>query len=394
MKSDAIFDPAAELPEDWRSGLFVGRIDRGEGPSPVLLRAGRLFDIASSAPTVSDLLEDAAAARLEGEDLGDLASLELSADACAPLRLLSPLDLQCVKAAGVTFAVSTLERVIEERAGGDADKAEDIRARLEHEIGSGLQSVIPGSDEAAALKTALMEAGLWSQYLEVAIGPYAEIFTKAPVLSAIGWGADIGVRSDSGWNNPEPEIVIIADSKGGAVGATLGNDVNLRDLEGRSALLLGKAKDNNASCAVGPFIRLFDDRFSMDDVRRDDVSLRITGEDGFSLEDISSMSKISRDPGDLLRQCFNQHQYPDGAALFLGTMFAPTKDRDGEGGGFTHKEGDRVEISSEKLGRLVNRVTTCDAAPPWEFGLRALMQNLAKRNLIRTPDRKTGNADD
>ncbi len=378
--SGAAFDPAHDLPADWRSGLFAGRIDRGDGPVPVLIREGRVIDVAKTAPTMSDLLEGGILA--DGEDLGDLASLELSASAGAPLRLLCPLDLQCVKAAGVTFAVSTLERVIEERAGGDPARAKDIRAQLENDIGAGLQSVTPGGEEAAALKTALMEAGLWSQYLEVAIGPYAEIFTKTAPLSSVGWGAEIGVRSDSDWNNPEPEIVLVADSAGRAVGAALGNDVNLRDFEGRSALLLGKAKDNNASCAIGPFIRLFDKSFSMDDVRKDDVTLRIEGEDGFTLEDVSSMSRISRDPEELLRQCFNQHFYPDGAALFLGTMFAPTKDRGAEGGGFTHKEGDSVEIASAKLGRLINCVTTCDAAPPWDYGLRDLMRSLAKRNLI------------
>lgn len=375
------FEPSVDLPADWRSGLFAGRIDRGEGPSPVVLRGGRLFDVAKSAATVSDLLEGAAASA-GGEDLGDLAALSLSAHEGEKIRLLSPLDLQCVKAAGVTFAVSTLERCIEERARGDAARAGEIREKLESDVGAGLQSVTPGSKQAEALKAALMAAGLWSQYLEVAIGPYAEIFTKAPVLSSVGWGAEIGVRSDSGWNNPEPEIVIIADSRGKPVGATLGNDVNLRDFEGRSALLLGKAKDNNASCAVGPFIRIFDESFSLDDVRRDEVALRIGGEDGFTLEGASSMRQISRDPADLLGQCFNQHDYPDGVALFLGTMFAPTKDRDAKGGGFTHKRGDVVEISSQRLGRLINRVTTCADAPSWNFGVRDLMRSLAKRNLI------------
>ena len=379
--SAASFNPSDDLPPDWRAGLFAGRIDRGDGPSPVLLRGGRLIDVSRSAATVADLL-DAGAGDKTGEDLGDLEALTLSAQEGGAIKLHSPFDLQCVKAAGVTFAVSTLERVIEERARGDAARANELRAKLEHEVGAGLQSVAPGSSEADALKSALVEAGLWSQYLEVAIGPYAEIFTKGPPLSTVGWGAAIGVRSDSHWNNPEPEIVLAVDSRGEAVGATLGNDVNLRDFEGRSALLLGKAKDNNASCAVGPFIRLFDESFSIDDVRRDEVALHIAGPDGFSLDGVSSMRLISRDPLDLVRQCFNQHQYPDGAALFLGTMFAPTKDRDAPGGGFTHKEGDIVAISSPRLGRLVNRVTACDAAPPWRFGVRELMRSLARRNLL------------
>ena len=379
--SASVFNAAHDLPDDWRSGVFVGRIDRGDGPSPVVLRDGALIDVSKSAATVSDLLE-AGAASAPGENLGGVNALTLAAGDNAAIRLLSPLDLQCVKAAGVTFAVSTLERVIEERARGDAEQAGGIREKLERDIGAKLHSVVPGGAEAAALKSALVEAGLWSQYLEVAIGPDAEIFTKAPVLSSVGWGAEIGVRSDSRWNNPEPEIVLVADRNGEPVGAALGNDVNLRDIEGRSALLLGKAKDKNASCAIGPFIRIFDESFSLNDVRGEDVSLRVAGADGFALEGVSSMRLISRDPEDLLRQCFDQHCYPDGAALFLGTMFAPTQDRDEAGGGFTHHEGDIVEIGSKKLGRLINRVTRCDAAPPWRFGVRDLMRSLAKRKLL------------
>ncbi len=76
------------------------------------------------------------------------------------------------------------------------------------------------------------------------------------------------------------------------------------------------------------------------------------------------------------------HQYPDGAVLYLGTMFAPIEDRDAPGQGFTHHLGDVVSIASEKLGTLTNVVTTCDQAPPWTFGTGALMRNLAKRGLL------------
>ncbi len=284
----------------------------------------------------------------------------------------------------MTFAISAVERVIEERARGDADAAQAVRDSLKNRVGADIRSVKPGSAQAARLKEALIADGLWSQYLEVAIGPDAEIFTKVPVLSSVGWGDWVGIRGDSVWNNPEPEIVMLCDPTGRAVGAALGNDVNLRDIEGRSALLLGKAKDNNASCAVGPFVRLFDQHFTLDDVRKAEVGLSVVGDDGFRLEGRSSMSLISRDPLDLIAQTIGKdHQYPDGFALFLGTMFAPVEDRDVPGRGFTHKRGDVVRVSSERLGTLENKVTTSDAAPPWTFGVMALMRNLAARGLLR-----------
>ena len=371
-----VVELAAMLPDDWRSGRFLGRVLTAEGPTPILIDRGIAYDMCAVAPTVSELIEARAFSPSGGLSLGNAQSLATAYD------LLSPVDLQCVKAAGVTFAVSAIERVIEERARGDSAKAAEVRGGLEARIGGSIRSVVPGSAEAASLKAALIEDGMWSQYLEVAIGPDAEVFTKAPILSTVGYGHDIGVRSDSSWNNPEPEVVIVADSQGRAVGATLGNDVNLRDFEGRSALLLGKAKDNNASCAIGPFIRLFDDGFTMDDVRQATVELLIEGTDGYRLEGVSSMSEISRDPETLLAQACSEHQYPDGFALFLGTLFAPTQDRDEPGRGFTHKSGDRVTISSARLGRLVNNVTTSKLATPWTFGVGELMRNLAARGLL------------
>jgi fumarylacetoacetate (FAA) hydrolase family protein len=376
------------LPQDWREATLVGRIDFGEGPTPILIMGGRLFDVSAVAPTVSAFLDEWTGS-LTGRELGDLEEYDFVrewAGAGNP-RLLAPIDLQCIKAAGVTFAVSAVERVIEERARGDAGRAQSIRDTLKSRVGTDLRAVKPGSDDAAKLKSALISDGLWSQYLEVAIGPHAEIFTKSPLLSAIGWGADIGIRSDSNWNNPEPEIVIVCDGRGRAVGATLGNDVNLRDFEGRSALLLGKAKDNNASCALGPFIRLFDDGFTMDHVRRAAVELEVQGLDNFRLEGRSTMSEISRDPLDLVQQALSEHQYPDGFVLFLGTLFAPTQDRDAQGSGFTHKVGDIVRVSTPTLGVLENRVVTSASAAPWTFGAGALMQNLARRGLLSTSGR-------
>jgi fumarylacetoacetate (FAA) hydrolase family protein len=373
------------LPSDWRQAILVGRLLTREGPTPIVVVEGRVRDVSKHAATVSQLLNGWNGVVPEGTDLGPLDSFGFTVEyaGAKEVRLLSPFDLQCIKASGVTFAISAMERVIEERCRGDASKADSLRASLRDRIGTDIRSVKPGSEEAKKLKAALISDGLWSQYLEVAIGPDAEIFTKSPTLSSVGWGAWIGVRSDSAWNNPEPEIVLAVDSAGRILGATLGNDVNLRDIEGRSALLLGKAKDNNASCAIGPFIRMFDGSFTLDDVRQAVVRLEITGEEGFKLEGQSSMSQISRDPTELVGQTIcKHHAYPDGFALFLGTMFAPIVDRGVPGFGFTHQNGDVVRVSTERLGVLENKVTTCDKAPPWSIGIAELMRNLARRGLL------------
>jgi fumarylacetoacetate (FAA) hydrolase family protein len=373
----------ATLPSDGYAGALVGRVWRPdvEGPSVVAIRADGVFDISAAFPTVRDLCEtaDPAAAlrAARGERLASLAEILASG------RLLAPIDLQAIKAAGVTFATSMLERVIEERARGDRAAAEKLRGELSDLIGADLKTLKPGSPEAQKLKEALLARGAWSQYLEVGIGPDAEIFTKAQPMSAVGTGAEAGFHENSAWNNPEPEAVIVVNSKGNIVGATLGNDVNLRDFEGRSALLLGKAKDQNASAAVGPFLRLFDETFGLDEVRKMAISLTIEGEDGFELKGGSSMSEISRDPADLAVQMIGRHHdYPDGAALYLGTMFAPIADRDAPGKGFTHKPGDIVTVATEKLGKLVNVMRHAHDCPRWTFGTAALMRNLAKRGLI------------
>ncbi|WHO77138.1 fumarylacetoacetate hydrolase family protein [Rhizobium sp. BT03] len=375
------------------AGLFVGRVWSPEvaGPSVVTLREGLLVDITSrEAPTLSALLERADTADFvraaDGKAIGSLEEIAANStgapDEARP-HLLAPADLQAVKACGVTFAQSMIERVIEEKAAGNPERAASIRERVSTLIGGSLTNLKAGSPEAAKVKQALIDEGMWSQYLEVGIGPDAEVFTKAPVLSSVGWGADVGLHPISTWNNPEPEIVLAVNSRGEIKGVTLGNDVNLRDVEGRSALLLGKAKDNNASCSIGPFIRLFDAGYGLDDVRKAELDLKVTGEDGFVLHGKSSMSQISRDPTDLVKQTLGpHHQYPDGFMLFLGTLFAPTQDRDAPKQGFTHKIGDVVEISSAGLGALVNTVRLSTECPPWTFGISALMGNLAKRGLL------------
>src|ERR1051325_10238383 len=382
-------DPASTLPADGSAGTLVGRawLPAVDGPAVVVVRADGVHDISRAFPTMRDLAEapDPAGpvAAEKGERIGALADLlastpEEGRDQTKPW-LIAPVDLQAIKAAGVTFAQSLLERVIEEQARGAPEKAAAVRAEVEGALGGAVAGLKPGSAQAAELKRLLQTKGLWSQYLEVGIGPDAEIFTKAPPMAAVGTGASIGVLPQSTWNNPEPEVVVVVNSRGEIAGATLGNDVNLRDLEGRSALLLGKSKDNNASTAIGPFVRLFDRTFSLDDVRRALGALTVDGQDGFRLEAPSAMERISRDPADLVAQMIGpHHQYPDGAVLFLGTMFAPVKDRDAPGIGFTHPAGDVPTIAADKLGALANVVTTCERAPPWRFGAAALMRNLAK----------------
>jgi fumarylacetoacetate (FAA) hydrolase family protein len=384
------------LPQDTRRATLVGRIWMPDvGPAVVTVSGDALHDLSSIAPTCSQLLElerpvDAIRAALREGRAPKVAGVgAVLANSWEPVRdtggpwLLAPCDLQPVKASGVTFVASLLERVIEEQARGDASRAESIRAALGTILGDNLAGIVPGSDKAARVKALLIERGAWSQYLEVGIGPDAEIFTKAPVLASVGTGADVGIHPQSRWNNPEPEVVLAITSRGAVAGAALGNDVNLRDFEGRSALLLGKAKDNNASCAIGPFIRLFDEHFGIDDVRRCDVALHVHGPDGFVLEGRSSLSKISRDPLDLAAQALGPHHaYPDGLMLFLGTMFAPTKDRHGPGQGFTHVVGDVVRIATPTLGELANRVVHTDQAARWTFGIGALMRNLAQRGLL------------
>lgn len=386
------------LPDDGCRGALVGRVWRPDvaGPSVVAIRAdaagaARVFDVTARFPTVSDLCEmpdpGSALASAAGDDLGSLDAILANTppdtrDRARPW-LLAPVDLQALKAAGVTFATSMLERVIEERARGDLAAAAAIRAEVERLVGTDLRRLKPGSSEAMALKAVLVAQGAWSQYLEVGIGPDAEIFTKGQPLSAVGCGSDAGLHPGSDWNNPEPEVALAVTSDQRIVGATLANDVNLRDFEGRSALLLGKAKDNNASCALGPFLRLFDRSFGLDTVRRTTVSLDVTGPGDFRMMGTSPLSEISRDPEELVRALMGGlHDYPDGALLLLGTMFAPIQDRHGPGLGFTHVEGDRVEVASPELGRLVNRMRPCDACEPWTFGARALMRNLAARGIL------------
>lgn len=379
------------LPSDASQATLVGRVWRPDagGPSIVVVRGDIVTDVSAAFPTMRDLCErPESISDVVGEPLCSVVELLdntpiTTRDRTRPW-LLAPIDLQAVKAAGVTFAISMLERVIEERARGDMNAAAEIRREVTALVGDDLSKLRPGSPEAMRLKQVLIEQGAWSQYLEVGIGPDAEIFTKCQPMAAVGTGADGGLHPNSSWNNPEPEVVLVVNSSGTVVGATLGNDVNLRDVEGRSALLLGKAKDNNASCAIGPFIRLFDSHFSMDDIRQTTVTLRVEGADGFVLEGSSSIAKISRDPEDLAAQMLNEHhRYPDGAVLFLGTMFAPVQDRDAPGQGFTHKYGDIVTIAAPKLGSLVNRMQPSDQCEPWTFGTSALMRNLAARGLLR-----------
>lgn len=379
------------VPQD---GVLLGRasVPGFAYPRVVTVRGGRVLDITSAeAPTSRDICErdDPAAyvAHAAGTDIGAIEmilanSWAATTEAGLPV-LLSPIDLQAVKAAGVTFVVSLLERVIEEQARGDKSRAEALRKDILALVGTDLSQLEPGSPAAMEVKRTLIARGVWSQYLEVGIGPDAEIFTKCQPMASVGYGADVGILPISEWNNPEPEVAMVVASTGKIVGATLGNDVNLRDVEGRSALLLGKAKDNNASASLGPFIRLFDGQFTIETVKAADIALRVEGEDGFVLEGVSNMSQISRSPEALVGAAIGRHhQYPDGFVLYLGTMFAPVKDRGGVGKGFTHKPGDVVSVSTASLGTLSNVVRLSTEAKPWTYGASHLMRDLAKAGLL------------
>ena len=388
---EAGLTPAVALPDDADAAMLVGRVwvPHVGGPAVVVVRGGELFDVSSHAPTITHLINsaDPLSALQGGSSLGSLT--DVLANSAHDRRrpdmpwLLAPVDLAPVKASGVTFATSLLERVIEEQAGGDRDRAHEIRTEITELIGTDLAAIAPGSAAAESLKQRLIEQGAWSPYLEVGIGPDAEVFTKAAPLSSVGTGSQVGILQVSEWNNPEPELALFANASGHIVGVSLGNDVNLRDIEGRSALLLGKAKDNNAACSIGPFLRLFDDEFTLDDARDAVVGLQVFGDDGFTMDGESSIGLISRDLEDLMAQTIGpDHHYPDGVVLLSGTMFAPTDDREEEGQGFTHHRGDVVRISSPRLGSLVNEVNYAHLVDPWDFGIASLMSNLSDRGLI------------
>ena len=375
-------------------GTLVGRarVPGHSHPRIVTVRNDEVVDITTKGfATVRDIAESGRAAEhvrnTVGQSLGKADTILANSvagrgDANLP-SLLSPIDLQAIKASGVTFVVSLLERVIEEQARGDKSRADALRGEILDLIGTDLSALVPGSDTAMKVKAKLIEKGVWSQYLEVGIGPDAEIFTKGQPMSSVGYGAEVGLHPISSWNNPEPEVALLVTSKGEIIGATLGNDVNLRDVEGRSALLLGKAKDNNASASLGPFIRLFDGDFTLETVKQSEIALRVEGEDGFVLDGHSSMNQISRKPEALVAATIGgHHQYPDGLVLYLGTMFAPVKDRDGAGKGFTHKLGDVVSISTPELGTLSNRVNLSTKCPPWTYGASHLLRDLARADLL------------
>jgi fumarylacetoacetate (FAA) hydrolase family protein len=382
------------LPVDAEDAILIGRVwdPASQGPRVVYVRGEEVFDLTPEVRTVAELMEHENPADVVLRDVGtprwklaDVVEASVQQDRTRP-HWLAPIDLQVIKACGVTFVESMIERVIEERCGGDFNRAAEVRKTVADVLGGSLSSLRPGSQQAQEAKKVLAAQGMWSQYLEVGLGPDPEVFTKAPVLSSVGYGTGIGIPGFSSWNNPEPELVLILDSAGQAKGATLGNDVNLRDVEGRSALLLGMAKDNNASCAIGPLIRLFHDGFTLDSLRTEEITLTVEGEDGYRMEGRNSLARISRPFEELIHAAHGRHhQYPDGFALFTGTLFAPTQDRDSEGLGFTHKDGDLVTISSPLLGSLINQTQRTEDMEPWTFGITALFTYLASQESESAP---------
>ena len=401
--SAAVVTARDVLPVDQTGGTFVGRVwDPARGvPVPVALRGAQVWDASELAGTSASLLErEGLALDLAGlfetpatwsvDDVRLPQELDAGDDPARPsaLTLLAPIDLQVIKACGVTFAGSMIERLIEERAGGDPGSAQRIREEMTQAVGVDLAAIVPGSPEAAAVKEQLLSLGWWSQYLEVGLGPDPEVFTKGPLLSAVGSGDAIGIPAFSAWNNPEPELTLVVTADGRIAGVTLGNDVNLRDVEGRSALLLGMAKDNNRSTALGPVIRVFDESFTLDDARSVEIELRVEGAseadggDGFVLDGLNTVGALSRTFERLVEATLgDHHQYPDGCVILTGTLFAPTLDRDAPGEGFTHKHGDVVTIANPLVGRLVNTVGPTEQLAPWTYGVRALVADLAEAGL-------------
>jgi len=379
------------LPDECREGTWLGRAwlpasfapSNIAGPHVITVRDGQVIELSDCFDSIADITRHptptAAVQNATGVSICSLNTLlenslfyKLPADIRKSQQpsLLAPNDIQAIKACGVTFVASLIERVIEEKALGNPSKAEEIRAVVHAAIGDNLKDIEPGSPQTEILKAKLIAQGIWSAYLEVGIGPDVEVFTKSQPMSAIPCGSQLGVLETSQWNNPEPEVAFLVSPQGSFLGAALANDVNLRDYEGRSSLLLGKAKDQNGSCPIGPMFRLFDDSYSLDDAANTEVNLSIVGEDGFCSTGENRMSEISRSVDSIIKQvCNGSHQYPDGIAIMLGTMFAPTEDRGEEGMGFTHKVGDRVEISSPKLGKLVNWVNYCHEIPEWSYGI-------------------------
>jgi len=381
---------AQVLPSDGYAGTLVGRaLFPGVFPGPcvVAIREDGVHNISGTVPTMAQLLNapnplaTLQRALRNCVYLGPLESLLENSTPSThdPLKpyLLTPIDLQAVKAVGLTFVNGLLQRFADDNGGAATV------AKMEKAAGVALGKILPGSEEAARLRTALMEDGLWNDTLEVGFGPDVELFTKAQPLSAVGTGAEIAVLPTSKQTFAEPEVVLMLNADGKICGATLGCDMTARDVEARSLLLLGRAKDQNATCAVGPFIRLFDQTFSLPNVQGMNLTYAFEGADDAVFTDTGSMDQIGRGLITLARQVVNEHHgYPDGVALFTGCMFKAPSSRGASDTPFTHQVGDVVIIKASPLGTLINRVNTTDKVRPWSFGMSDLMANLANRQLL------------
>jgi 2-dehydro-3-deoxy-D-arabinonate dehydratase len=166
-----------------------------------------------------------------------------------------------------------------------------------------------------------------------------ELFFKALGWRAVGHGDTVRVREDSHWNVPEPELVLIVNSRMEVVGYTAGNDVSSRDIEGENPLYLPQAKVYDGSCSLGPGIVLC----SPDALRNLGITMSIRRDDGTIFEDEVDTAQMKRRPEELAGYLGKELAFPAGALLMTGTGIVPGDD-------FTLKVGDRVVIS---VGELV-----------------------------------------
>lgn len=245
-----------------------------------------------------------------GPSLADLEDLPVDGAVTEDARLLAPLDVQPVWAAGVTF-----------------ERSREARKQ---------------------------ESGTADSYDRVYDAERPELFLKALPDGVRGPDAAVGIRFDSSWDVPEPELGVVADHAGRAVGFVLGNDVCSRSIEGNNPLYLPQAKFYDGSCALGPCIVPIAEAPAFETI---EVTLDI-GRDGAAVfADRVRLSEMRRTVPELLGWLFQAQRFDAGAILLTGTSIVP-------GPEFTLEAGDVVVISATGLGSLRNTVEVVGAAQP------------------------------